>query len=313
MRRQTCSPDNAFGNLLARSIKRDSWQLTRGQVIGAAQIAQLNKANVAAIEVIQVGIGDLLANAAANRMLHQLHGPDTTVIPAFGARGKLIAGKRGILYYDQAKLGCANLSNSSLRVSATPPLRAVTRAALCATVRVREPVLIAAAVTNYCTLLPCLRIYPFCARAAALVQVGSPDDTTASCDANRQQICAALAATSCSLTQVISTPATSVSLAQALSQACTAALVICQFSDPSPRNYDVLRQILERNGAKPATLRHPHTDCYQLSGKAGNATVLAIAAAAPTSPTTSLLIKIVTTDLPITMTLLERVSAATIS
>ena len=310
MRKLSCTPDDAFGSLLAAPVSRAGCRLAKGKIIGADEINQLNAAGVATVKVLRVGIGDLLANAVANRILNRLRGAGTQFIPAIGGRGQIRARRNGIVDYAQKQLGKANQSNLSLRVSATAPLTPVAAKSLCATARAKEPVFIADDANAYCALVPPINLYPFYTRSAVLVHVLAKHKS----DSERAQryalINQELSATGNALTQIISCTTLDTRLTDAMAQAMTASLVVFLVDEARKQHYVALRTNLDRLNAQVATLQPPGSAQPWLGCKTGNTTVLVVPDAHPNiSKTTSLLLKIAATDLGITPALFKRIDA----
>ena len=66
MHKKTCTPAMAKGSLLARKIKLPNITFPAGKIIGKDEIIILNKAGIKSVEVVSMGLSDILPNATLN-------------------------------------------------------------------------------------------------------------------------------------------------------------------------------------------------------------------------------------------------------
>lgn len=133
MRTKTTTPALAKGNLLKRKLTVGEITLPPGKIIGKEEIVLLNKAGIASIEVVAVGLQDLLANPALDRIGAGLAGAGLKNTLAHAGTGTVIAQQPGLLVYPQAVLGTVlQGTRKQLQLKIAANYSPVTRGTICA-------------------------------------------------------------------------------------------------------------------------------------------------------------------------------------
>ena len=167
----------AKGTLLAQEVQVKDRTLVRGKVVGNDEIMLLNEAGITSITVIKVGINDLLANAAVNRIARQLAGPQLLHIPATGGCGSVIATHIGLLTYVQQHLNTTLAAHPDFTVDPLAPHSLVKPHTKCASITARPVVMPQATVVAAAAALPILQVRPCVPLSVSCIYTGSSADT----------------------------------------------------------------------------------------------------------------------------------------
>lgn len=134
MRKLTCTTNLAKGCLLGTELKVGTKLYPRGKIIGRDEISDLHKAGIKTIDVIQVGIRDLLANAATDKLTRVLAGNGLFIKPARLGHGHVHAKITGLLRYSATAVAEALAGQDDFSVAVRPNLSRVVPRISCAEV-----------------------------------------------------------------------------------------------------------------------------------------------------------------------------------
>lgn len=101
-------PAEAEGAIVVHTIRRDGLVLKKGTVVGAAEIAALRAAGIAAVTVARLEPGDVPEDTAAAEIAAAAAGPGIRVDRAFTGRANMFAAAAGVLVVDRAGVDCLN-------------------------------------------------------------------------------------------------------------------------------------------------------------------------------------------------------------
>ena len=130
----------AEGAILAHSVTGDGWHLRKGQVLGAAEIAQLRAAGRETVTVARIGPDDLHEDAAATQIAAALL-PDPAAqglraTPAATGRVNLHAMGQGVIRLDVAAIHALNSINPMLTLATLRPWQRVGEGDMIATIKI---------------------------------------------------------------------------------------------------------------------------------------------------------------------------------
>lgn len=138
MREDKCHPNLAKGTLMAKDVKVQGEVIARGKVIGNDEVSKLNTAGVASIDVVRIGISDLLANAAVDHINRRLAGKRLLHIPARNGAGSVFAPSGGLLEYDGKAFGKSCAALKDFDIDAKPPGEMVKAQVRCVTTKTEK-------------------------------------------------------------------------------------------------------------------------------------------------------------------------------
>src|ERR1700744_5057925 len=102
------SPADALGGVTVHTLRQGSLVLKKGTMIGAAEVAALNKAGVKEVVVVRLEEGDVSEDVAAADIARAVASDGVHVERAFTGRANLFAAKAGVLVVDRAAVDRIN-------------------------------------------------------------------------------------------------------------------------------------------------------------------------------------------------------------
>ncbi|MSP87201.1 MAG: 4-diphosphocytidyl-2C-methyl-D-erythritol kinase [Alphaproteobacteria bacterium] len=166
--------ERAEGAILAHSVKLAGKTFKKGRVLSAADIAALRVAGIARVAAARLEPDEVGEDAAANRLAQSACGQHLTRSAAFTGRSNLFAETAGVLVLDRARIDRFNLVDEAITIATLAPYDMVEPHQMVATIKI-IPFAAPTRAVEACAAIageggPLLRIAPFQARAAGLVQ-----------------------------------------------------------------------------------------------------------------------------------------------
>ncbi len=169
----------AEGAILAHSRRAGGRMLKKGHVLSKEDVAALAASGIAEVVAARLEPGDVGEDAAANRIAAAVTGEYATAQPAFTGRSNLFAAARGLMVVDRDRLDRLNAIDEGITVATLAPFEPVEPRRMIATVKI---IPFAVPETNLARCLtlageagPLIRVAPFRARSAGLVQTTLAD------------------------------------------------------------------------------------------------------------------------------------------
>lgn len=266
MRSESCKPALAKGAVLARPLKLPRRRLGAGTIIGNAEIEQLLGARVAAIDVIWMGLGDLIAHAAATMVARALIGGQLDNLPGRGDSCELAATTAGLLVYDEARLAAAAAAHPSFSVTAAAPTAPLMRHQACVKVSCAVPVAARARALEAAAAMPPLFVRPYLPLKLALL---APRASRAGLGVIARQL--KLYGSAWPEPSALPADAAALDAALAALAACDAVLALC----PAADELAALRRLLGARGELVA-LRLARGASSWFAANVGRTTVVAL-------------------------------------
>lgn len=167
------------GLLLAHSLRLPERIIKKGRRLTGADIQVLAAAGILRVNGARLHADDLDENAAAGAVAAALGGPGITTRAPQAGRCNLYAAERGLLMLDADIVERINRIDESVTVATLPPLSAVKRGAVVATVKI-IPLAVGRALVAACLAQAGqgagLRLLPFQPHRAALIVTEQPGD-----------------------------------------------------------------------------------------------------------------------------------------
>ena len=168
------------GLLLAHSLRLPERIMKKGRRLTGADIQALAAAGLTAVSGARLDADDVDENAAAGAVAAALGGPGIAARAPQAGRCNLYAAERGLLALDAAVIERINRIDESVTVASLPPLSAVRRGAVVATVKI-IPLAVSRALVTACLAQAGrgagLRLLPFRPHRTGLIvteQSGDP-------------------------------------------------------------------------------------------------------------------------------------------
>ncbi len=193
--------DQAEGAILAHSLKLGEVVFKKGRILSAEDVAALAEAGHTGVIAARVELDDLHEDAAATAVAEALMGGGLSATAAFTGRCNLIARQRGLLVVDDERLDRLNQVDEAVTVATLRPYDAIEPRQMAATVKI-IPFAVPEAAVARCREIageaePLVRIAPFAARRAGLIQTSLPGIKPKLLDKTRRVVDARLAALDC--------------------------------------------------------------------------------------------------------------------
>ena len=191
--------NEAEGAILAHSLKSGGLVFKKGRRLSAGDIAALRQAGIDSVIAARLEDGDVHEDAAAAAVADAIAGANLNPSAAFTGRVNLIAGARGVLVLDPARLDALNLVDEAVTVATLAPYDLVETRQMAATVKI-IPFAVSAQILERCLAAaraddePLLGIGALAPRRVGLVQTSLPGLKQSLLDKTRGAINARLAA-----------------------------------------------------------------------------------------------------------------------
>ena len=170
--------DQAVGAILAHSVSAGGTRYKKGRRLSAEDVAALAEAGVTEVVAARLEGGDVGEDEAAKALAEAATGRNLAINAPFTGRCNLVAGAGGLLVYDPARLDALNLVDEGITIAALAPYEPVEPRQMVATIKMIPFAVDADALRRTLDLAatpePLLRIAPFQAKAAALIQTELP-------------------------------------------------------------------------------------------------------------------------------------------
>ena len=124
------------GLILAHSVRSPGLTLRKGELIGAAEVAALERAGVVSIIGAQLEAGDVVENVAALRLAERIAGPHVRLEHPFTGRCNLVAAVDGLVRVDAKMIDAINAVDESITVASVAPMRPAAAGEMVATVKI---------------------------------------------------------------------------------------------------------------------------------------------------------------------------------
>jgi molybdenum cofactor cytidylyltransferase len=172
------SPREAEGAIAVHSIRKSGMVLKKGTVIGKAEIAALEAANVSEIVVARLESGDVSEDVAAAEIARAVAGAGVHVDRAFTGRANLFAREAGVLVVDKAGVDALNDVDPAITFATLSAYAPVVAGKMIATVKI-IPFAVAgaardAAVAAAKAATPMVRVAPFRVRKIGIISTVLP-------------------------------------------------------------------------------------------------------------------------------------------
>jgi len=190
----------AEGAVLAHAWRHGRTVFKKGRVLSAADVALLAAAGVESVIAARLEPEDMPEDEAADTIARAVMGEGLVPSAAFTGRCNLVAGRRGLLVVDRARVDRLNAVNESITLATLAPFEIVEPRQMAATIKVipfAAPRAAVVACTAVAAAGPLLAVLPFRARRVGLVQTTLPGLKPAILDKTLEALDRRLAALDC--------------------------------------------------------------------------------------------------------------------
>jgi molybdenum cofactor cytidylyltransferase len=172
------APREALGGTAVHSIRQGDLVLKKGTLIGAAEVAALERAGVAEIVVARLDVGDVSEDQAAGEIAAAVAGAAVRADKAFTGRCNLFAQSSGVLVIDKDAVDRLNRIDEAVTLATLPAFKPVVEGEMIATVKI-IPFAVAAvardrAVAEAAKAKPVIRVAPYTVRKLGVVSTLLP-------------------------------------------------------------------------------------------------------------------------------------------
>lgn len=170
--------DQAEGAILAHSLRVGSASFKKGRKLSVEDIASLKAASYSNVVAARIEPGEVGEDEAAAMVAKAAAGPNVVSSDAFTGRCNLFAEQRGLAVIDRARIDALNLVDEAITIATVTPYDPVAPRQMVATVKV-IPFAARGELVERCVAIarqggPLLRVAPFKAKTAGLVQTRLP-------------------------------------------------------------------------------------------------------------------------------------------
>ncbi len=194
--------DRAEGAILAHSLRAGTLALNKGRMLTAADLAALHAAGIATVTAARLEPGDIHEDAAAARLARALRGDNLSASAARTGRVNLFAEAKGLAAIDRDRLDRINRLDEALTVATLPEFAPVEPGQMVATIKIipfAAPDTVLEEAERIAAEAPPIRVAPFRARRAVLIQTRLPGLKPVMLDKTAQVTARRLAALGCTL------------------------------------------------------------------------------------------------------------------
>lgn len=168
----------AEGAILAHSLKAGKATFRKGRRLSPADLAALAEAGVTEVIAAVLEADDVHEDEAAAKLAQAICGSGLETTPAFTGRSNLKASAPGLLVLDGARLDALNEIDEAITIATVPAFAPLEAGQMVATVKIIPFAVPQAALESALAVAgegePLLRLAPFRARRAGLVQTHLP-------------------------------------------------------------------------------------------------------------------------------------------
>ncbi len=126
----------ALGAVLAHSVRAGNLRMRKGAVLGAEDIAALQKAGLTEVVVARLDPSDIDENEAATRVASALAGQGVEMTQAFTGRVNLLAKGPGVARIDASAIDALNACHDMITCATVAPLTRMGEGGMLATVKI---------------------------------------------------------------------------------------------------------------------------------------------------------------------------------
>ena len=130
------APKDALGATAVHSIRQGGLVLKKGTLIGAAEVAALEAANIKEVVVARLEPGDVSEDLAAAEIARKVAGEGVHVDRAFTGRANLFAQSAGVLVVDKDAIDQLNRVDEAITFATLPAYKPVVAGEMIATVKI---------------------------------------------------------------------------------------------------------------------------------------------------------------------------------
>ena len=130
------APKDALGATAVHSIRQGGLVLKKGTLIGAAEVAALEAANIKEVVVARLEPGDVSEDLAAAEIARKVGGEGVHVDRAFTGRANLFAQSAGVLVVDKDAIDQLNRVDEAITFATLPAYKSVVAGEMIATVKI---------------------------------------------------------------------------------------------------------------------------------------------------------------------------------
>ena len=130
------APKDALGATAVHSIRQGALVLKKGTLIGAAEVAALEAANIKEVVVARLEPGDVSEDVAAAEIARKVAGEGVHVDRAFTGRANLFAQNPGVLVVDKDAVDQLNRVDEAITFATLPAYKPVVAGEMIATVKI---------------------------------------------------------------------------------------------------------------------------------------------------------------------------------
>jgi len=130
------APKDALGATAVHSIRQGGLVLKKGTLIGAAEVAALEAANIKEVVVARLEPGDVSEDFAAAEIARKVAGEGVHVDRAFTGRANLFAQSAGVLVVDKDAIDQLNRVDEAITFATLPAYKPVVAGEMIATVKI---------------------------------------------------------------------------------------------------------------------------------------------------------------------------------
>ena len=130
------APKDALGATAVHSIRQGALVLKKGTLIGAAEVAALEAANIKEVVVARLEPGDVSEDVAAAEIARKVAGEGVHVDRAFTGRANLFAQSPGVLVVDKDAVDQLNRVDEAITFATLPAYKPVVAGEMIATVKI---------------------------------------------------------------------------------------------------------------------------------------------------------------------------------
>ena len=142
MRAETCRPSLAKGSVLAKAVRLPAREMAAGTIMGNDEIELINRAKIERINVLWMGLSDLISHAAATKVAKGLAAGQLEPLPARGSFCELQPTMTGLLMYEAAKLRKALADHPDFKLALPAARTLVSRHKPCIRITCSRPVVV---------------------------------------------------------------------------------------------------------------------------------------------------------------------------
>ena len=275
--------DEAEGAVLAHSLRLPGGVVKKGRVLDAGDLARLREDGVGRVAVARLEAGDLGENEAARRVASALASAGLEPSGPSTGRVNLSARASGVIALDEERVHRLNGIDEAIAVATVPPLQALSRGQLAATVKI-VTFGVSSELVDACVRIageprPAIRLHPYRPARAGLLQTLLPGARADLAAKTAESVEARLRALGCRLDEERRCAHAEADVAEALGRLADGGcgIILVMGASAAADRRDVVPRALERAGGRVEHLGMPVDPGHlTLLARLGGAAVLAL-------------------------------------